>query len=114
MRFVPTADQGNEAGSEAAYSIEDVLGRSAAAWNAGDLRGFLACYENSPETIYLNTTRLVTGYTAIEKMYCERSNTEHAFGAGTLSMALLRVATLGSEHALAVGRYSLSQDAARG
>jgi ketosteroid isomerase-like protein len=105
---MPTIDEADDR-SEPADSIEDILVRSAAAWNAGDLKGFLAFYEDSPDTIYLNTTRVVTGYTAIQKMYSERFDTEHALGAGILSMSLLRVAPLGSEHALAVGRYSLKQ-----
>jgi hypothetical protein len=38
-----TSDKGAEARSEPLDSIEDVLCRSAAAWNAGDLDGFFAC-----------------------------------------------------------------------
>jgi hypothetical protein len=109
-----TTDPGAEAGGDPANAIEGILGASAAAWNTGDLAGFLPCYEGSPNTVYPNTTRVVTGYTAIQKMYSDRSDTENAFGAGTSSMSLLRIAPLGSEYTLAAGRYSLSHVSAPG
>jgi ketosteroid isomerase-like protein len=111
---MPTSYKGAEGRSEPLDSIEDVLCRSAAAWNSGDLEGLLVCCEDSPKTVYLNTTQIISGYTAIQKMYSERSETENAFGAGTLSMSLLRLAHLGSKYALAIGRYSLNRDSARG
>jgi hypothetical protein len=45
-----TGDQGIDASSEALDSIEQWLSRSAAAWNAGDLRGFHACYTSPVAT----------------------------------------------------------------
>jgi hypothetical protein len=47
---MPTSDQGIDTPSGALGSLEDILSRSAAPWNAGDLRGFLACYNYTPDT----------------------------------------------------------------
>src|SRR6202048_5376651 len=91
-----------------------MLDRSTAAWNARDLAGFMACYENSPETTYLTTAQVVIGYTAIHKMYFERFANDDWVRRGVLSTSLLRVAPLGTGYALARGRYLLNGDATHG
>ena len=94
--------------------VRVMLDRSTAAWNARDLAGFMACYENSPETIYLTTAQVVIGYTAIHKMYFERFANDDWFRRGVLSTSLLCAAPLGAGHALARGRYLLNGDPAHG
>jgi ketosteroid isomerase-like protein len=94
--------------------VGDLLTQSAAAWNARDLAGFVACYENSPETTYLTTAQVAIGYTAIHKMYAERFGADNFLGMGVLSMSLLHVAPLGAEYAFACGRYSLNRDTSHG
>jgi ketosteroid isomerase-like protein len=83
--------------------IEDLLSRSAAAWSAGDLDGFMACYEESPATLYLSATRVIRGYEAIRTMYAERFD-----GAmGSLQIKVLQIEPIEKHHALLVGTYSL-------
>src|SRR6202035_94477 len=94
--------------------IRVMLDESTAAWNARDLAGFIACYENSPETIYLAPAQVVIGYTAIHKMYFERFASDDWFRRGVLSTSLLHVAPLGTGYALARGRYLLNGDATHG
>jgi len=94
--------------------IERVLERSAAAWTAGDLDAFMTSYENSPDTVYLTPTAVVTGYGAIRSMYAERFGNGGAGAMGALTMRLLRVVRLGGEHALVLGHYILQQDQSRG
>jgi ketosteroid isomerase-like protein len=87
--------------------IKGVLERSAAAWSAGDLDTFMACYEDSPDTIYLTATQIVSGYADIRSMYAGRFGAEDGKSMGDLTVKLLRVTRVGSEHVLAVGVYSL-------
>src|SRR5258708_1508279 len=94
--------------------IKAVVDCSMAAWNAGDLEGFLGCYENSPHTSYLTSDQIVVGYAEIEKLYAERFATVSAARRGMLSMSLSRVVPLGAEHSLAIGRYLLSRDESNG
>jgi uncharacterized protein (TIGR02246 family) len=94
--------------------IRVMLDESTAAWNARDLAGFIACYENSPETIYLAPAQVVIGYTAIHEMYFERFANDDWFRRGVLSTSLLHVAPLGTGYALARGRYLLNGDATHG
>lgn len=97
----------DNAGSAVHGEIKGVLERSAAAWSAGDLDTFMACYEDSPDTLYLTATQIVSGYAAIRSMYADRFGAEDGNSMGDLTVKLLRVTQLGSEHALAVGLYSL-------
>lgn len=86
-------------------AIQDVLERSASAWSAGELDAFMQCYEDSPDTVYLSSTQVVYGYKAIHSMYAHRlSGTEPT---PPLKMALLHVSRLGTQHALAIGRFTL-------
>ncbi|MDB6084482.1 MAG: hypothetical protein JWN43_2363 [Gammaproteobacteria bacterium] len=94
--------------------VRGMLDRSAAAWNARDLAGFIASYENSPDTTYLTPSQVVIGYTAIHKMYSDRFADDDFFRRGVLSMSLLCVAPLGAGYALARGRYLLNGDATHG
>jgi hypothetical protein len=94
--------------------ISAVLDCSMAAWNAGNLAGFLDCYENSPHTSYLTSDQIVVGYAEIEKLYAERFATVSAARRGILSMSLSRVVPLSAEHSLAIGRYLLSRDESHG
>lgn len=86
-------------------AIQHVLEQSARAWSAGNLDAFMQCYENSPETVYLSSTQVVYGYSAIHSMYAERlGGTEPT---QPLNMTLLHVSQLGAKHALAIGRFTL-------
>jgi len=94
--------------------VKAVLDCSMAAWNAGDLKGFLDCYENSPHTSYLTSDQIVVGYAEIERLYAERFATVSTARRGILSMSLSRVVALSAEHSLAIGRYLLSRDESNG
>jgi hypothetical protein len=97
----------DDAGSAVRDDIREVLERSAAAWSAGDLDTFMACYEDSPDTIYLTASRIVCGYSAIRSMYAERFGADAGNSMGSLTVKLVRVIRVGAEHVLAVGLYSL-------
>jgi hypothetical protein len=97
----------DNAGSAVYSEVKGVLERSAAAWSAGDLDAFMACYEDSPDTVYLTAAQIVSGYAAIRGMYAERFGADDGHSMGVLTVKLLRVTRIGSEHVLAVGLYSL-------
>jgi hypothetical protein len=90
--------------------IEALFDRGTSSWNAGDLAGFLNCYEQSPYTSYLSGAQVVVGYAAIENMYATRIGALGAAGMGTLRMSLLRVALLGAQHAHVIGRFLVTHE----
>ena len=93
--------------------VQLVLDASAVAWSQGDLDGFMHCYEDAPSTTYLKRDGVVEGYKAIHDMYAARFG-RNAASMGRLSMSLLNVRALGSDFALATGRYALRRAAAAG
>jgi hypothetical protein len=94
--------------------IEALFDQGMSSWNAGNLAGFLNCYEQSPYTSYLGSAQIVVGYAAIENMYATRIGAQGAAGMGTLRMSLLRVALLGAEHAHAIGRFLVTREEVNG
>lgn len=83
--------------------IEALLTRSAAAWSAGDLDAFMECYEDAPDTVYLSSSRLVSGYASIRAMYAER------FGQsmGRLEFNVLQLKPIECSHVLVVGSFQV-------
>lgn len=87
-----------------------MLHASAESWNAGDLDGFLDDYLDSPETVFAGGSGVIRGVDAIRDRYLETywrtGAPEHA-----LRFEDLEVSALGADHALALGRYVLSDRA---
>jgi ketosteroid isomerase-like protein len=110
----PGAPRHQGIGDPLSREIERMLAAAASAWNAGDLPGFLDYYDRSPTTCYVSAARIVIGYTAIARVYNERLAALEANDWGTLATTLLRAEPLGSGHALAIGLYVLTRDAAQG
>lgn len=85
--------------------IERMLQRSADAWNAGDLDGFMSDYLRAPTTTYIGGSGQVSGWEAIRARYAP------LFQAGALrdSLRFERVGgrPLGPDYALATARYVL-------
>ncbi len=98
----------------ATRQIEALFDQGTSAWNAGDLAGFLDCYEHSPRTSYLGAAQIVVGYPAIENMYATRLGAQGGAAMGSLCMSLLHVALLGAEHAHAIGRFQLARGEVNG
>ena len=86
-------------------AISQSLTTSAVEWSRNHLDGFMASYEDSPETTYVTAHRLVRGFDAIKAMYAARFGGEKSLG--ELSFSLDEVRPLGSGFALAIGRYEL-------
>jgi uncharacterized protein (TIGR02246 family) len=88
-------------------SVEDMLQMSAAAWNRGDIDGFLDAYADAPSTSFMTPTGPVQGLAAIRTVYAS------AFGAGaardSLRFEALRVRTISPLMAVVTGRYVLER-----
>lgn len=87
--------------------VEELLAVSAEAWNAGDLDGFLAWYDQSPETTFLGSAGRTHGWEAVRDRYAPR------FQPGALRDSLrfedLETRPLGPGLGLATARYVLIQ-----
>lgn len=106
MMLAPAA-QAEPASAETVAAVGKVLTDSAAAYSAGDFKGFMASYEVSPETTYVSGTKVVTGYDAIAAAYAPRFQGAAAKDLGKLGLELVNVRQLGPDHVLAIGRFKV-------
>jgi uncharacterized protein (TIGR02246 family) len=91
--------------------IRKVLGDQAAAWNRGDIEGFMQGYENSPETTFMGKT-VQHGWQQVLDSYKTRYGTRAAMG--TLDFSEVAVRTLGTGYASVTGRFHLARSAEGG
>ena len=88
--------------------IVAALEASTAAWNRGDLAGFLEPYLDSPETTFVGSGGLLRGKEEIQARY-QASYWENGAPEDVLRFENIEVRPLSNEHALAVGRYVLTE-----
>ncbi|HUJ41388.1 MAG TPA: AtzH-like domain-containing protein [Candidatus Acidoferrales bacterium] len=92
-----------------AAKVRDVLARQQAAWNRGDVDGFLSGYWNSENTVFAGSSGILHGWMALRERY--RKNYPDRAAMGTLEFSGLEVTPLCSSAALAVGRWHLRRAA---
>lgn len=94
-----------ESGPGLETRVRRALAASAAAWNRGDLEGFMAVYLESPETTYVGGGGLQVGYDAIRQRYAPlfRSGAER----DSLRFDELRVRRISGDVAVGTARWVL-------
>ncbi len=100
----PVADEG----PDLAEQVASLLDLQAAAWNAGDLDGFMSAYSPSPTTSYIGATGLIEGFDGIRERYAPG----FAEGADRDSLRFedLRVREVDERVGVATARYVLERD----
>ena len=91
-----------------ATQVAGMLDRQAAAWNAGDLEGFMSAYQRSPQTTYIGSSGLIEGYDGIRARYAP----DFAPGAArdSLRFEALQVREVEPRVGVATARYVLERD----
>lgn len=92
--------------SDASSAVPAMLRASAADWNRGDLDGFLDDYLDSPQTAFVGS-EVSFGVDQIRARYL-RSYWSTGTPEDLLAFEDIHVRPLGSDHALARGRYVLT------
>jgi uncharacterized protein (TIGR02246 family) len=92
--------------------VTALLKDSEAAWNRGDLEKFASCYEDSPQTTFIGKTVTKGGPKEILERYKRGYPTREAMGALTFSE--IEVRPLGTDFALANGKFTLERTPAGG
>ena len=101
---VPAPAQPQDA-PDAAEAIVTVLRDAEAAWNAGDIPGYMASYWNSPELRFASGGTVTSGWQPTLERYLARYPDRETMG--RLVFADLDVRLLGPDHALAFGSWRL-------
>ncbi len=90
---------------KAIAAIREVLQAQSAAWNRGDLEGYMAGYHNSPNTEFVGGDRITHGWQSVLDRYKKRYDTRDKMG--TLTFSDLEITVLSKDAALVLGRWRL-------
>lgn len=100
-----------QSGAGEAAAVTAVLEKQQAAWNTGDVRGFMDGYLDSDSTTFVGT-RVARGREGILRNYLERYTTREKMG--TLAFSPLEATPLCAGYASVVGHWNLKRSAAAG
>ncbi|MCS7079791.1 MAG: DUF4440 domain-containing protein [Chloracidobacterium sp.] len=89
---------------DAVTAVRMLLDRQVAAWNRGDLEGFMDGYWRSPELMFVSGTTVTKGWEAVLTRYRQRYQTEGR-AMGTLDFHDLVIEPVGSRMALVHGGW---------
>lgn len=86
-----------------------MLADQVAAWNRGDLDGFLRAYEQSEALVFTSGGAIRRGFLAARTRYVERYGARGVETMGRLELEVLDVRGLGKRSALVLGRWRLTE-----
>jgi ketosteroid isomerase-like protein len=89
-------------------AIRVVLDAQAAAWNRGDIDGYMAGYANSDDTMFVGTD-VTRGWTKVRDRYKAKYDSRAKMG--TLVFSDLDLRPLGSDDVIVTGAWKLARDA---
>lgn len=92
--------------ADAKKALRQVLDDQAAAWNRGDLKGFMTTYWQSPQLSFFSGNTKTQGWQATLERYQKRYQGEGK-EMGKLSFSDLEVELLGADSAFVRGRFQL-------
>jgi uncharacterized protein (TIGR02246 family) len=105
---IPSAPQTQKRpANKATAAIRAVLDAQAAAWNNGDVTGYMDGYERSEQTVMVSGDSVIRGWQTIHDRYQRNYNSREKMG--TLSFSDLEITHLGSDSALVIGRWHLKR-----
>jgi beta-aspartyl-peptidase (threonine type) len=96
-RFTPADDQ----------AVRGILVAQQAAWNRGDLDGYMAGYEKSPELVFTSGSKIRRGWQETHDKYLAKYGTDPST-MGKLAFEILGVQQLGADGAIVLGRWKVT------
>ncbi len=88
-------------------AIRAVLDEQAAAWNRGDIEGYMQGYDHSPNTEFVGGDSITRGWQEVLDRYKKRYDTREKMG--TLTFSDIEITMLGGDKALVLGRWRLKR-----
>ena len=90
-------------------AIRAVLDAQVAAWNRGDVEGFMDGYDRSPNTEFVGGDSITRGWQQVIDRYKKNYDTREKMG--TLTFSDLEINVLSADAALVLGRWRLKRAA---
>jgi ketosteroid isomerase-like protein len=88
-------------------AIRAVMEAQQAAWNRGDIEGFMNGYERSDTTTFVSGDEITRGWQTVLNRYKQRYSSPEKMG--TLSFSELEIQPVSPSYALADGRWQLNR-----
>jgi uncharacterized protein (TIGR02246 family) len=95
--------------AKAEAAIRAVIEAQAAAWNHGDIEGFMDGYARSDSTVFVSGDSVTRGWQTVLDRYKKGYDTREKMG--TLEFTDLEITVLGKDVAVADGRWKLTRAA---
>lgn len=95
------------AASNAAAQIRAVMDMQVAAWNRGDIDGFMTGYLRSPATEFVSGNKITRGLQTVCDNYRRKYGTAEKMG--KLTFSEIKVTPLGPDTAIVLGRWRLDR-----
>ena len=92
---------------KAANAIKAVLDAQAAAWNRGDIEGYMAGYDRSPNTEFVGGDSISRGWQTVLDRDTKKYDSREKMG--VLTFSDLEITILSKDAALVLGRWRLKR-----
>jgi ketosteroid isomerase-like protein len=90
-----------------AKAIQGVLDAQVAAWNRGDIEGFMDGYDRSDKTVFVGGDNVTRGWQTVLDRY--KKNYDSREKMGTLKFSDLEITSIGNDGALVLLRWHLQR-----
>jgi ketosteroid isomerase-like protein len=90
-------------------AVRAVIETQAAAWNRGDIEGYMAGYAKEESTTFVSGDTITRGWQTVFERYKSRYDTRAKMG--TLDFSELEIKPLSEFYMMATGRWQLTRDA---
>src|ERR1041385_3641894 len=84
-------------------AIRQVMDAQAAAWNRGDIAGYMDGYDRSPDTVFVSGDRVTRGWQTVLERYQKAYDSREKMG--TLTFSDLEITMLSKDAAIVLGRW---------
>ena len=98
----------SDAKASSRKEIQVVLDKQIAAWNRGDIDGFMAGYWNSLDLVYLSNQKVVRGWQPLLNFYHEAFSPAGGKEMGTLKLSEEEINVFGKDTAIVWGKYTVT------
>ena len=88
-------------------AIRALMDAQVAAWNRGDIEGFMEGYWRSPETLFVSGDSVTRGWQTVLDRYKKGYDTREKMG--TLSFTEIEIKPIDKDRAVVIGRWQLAR-----
>jgi uncharacterized protein (TIGR02246 family) len=107
LAFGQQEQKSNNRDAKAIAAVRAVLDAQVAAWNRGDIEGFMDGYWRSTETVFVSGDTVTHGWQTVLDRYKKGYDTREKMG--TLAFSDLEIKVIGKDTAVALGRWQLTR-----